>query len=313
MRKTLVYAVGVCLISGSAAFAQQAQSDQWRIKGDHGETVKVLPGPAAVQANHDSQPALAAPSNSLSYAAASYGSVPGHLDNHGGKVMAGSISFQAIFYNSQPANALRSTIEGFVSTFGSSADYNYTLSQYTGSNGSITGSLGLLPSFVDTAATPGRISDTGIQSYLTGLFNAGKLTPSNSVLYGVYLPQGTTSTQGRYRGCTNYCGYHSVYTFGSYQIKYAVFPYLDCTACKVASNSTVADMETVVTSHEIREAVTDPGDNGTDAYWENASGYEGDDKCAWHNLYRTAAGYLIQPEFSNSAAASTGKGCVVQP
>ena len=106
---------------------------------------------------------------------------------------------------------------------------------------------------------------------------------------------------------------YSVYTYGSYQIKYAVYPYLDCTACKVASNSTVADMETVVTSHEIREAVTDPGDNGVDGWWENASGYEGDDKCAWHNLYRTAAGYLIQPEFSNSAAASTGKGCVVQP
>ena len=280
--------------------------------GDHGETVHVLPGPAAVQANHDSQPAIANPSNALSYAAASYGSVPGHLDNHGGKVMAGNISFQAVFYNSGPANALRSTVEGFVSTFGASADYSYTLGQYTGSNGSISGSLGLLPSFVDTAATPNRISDSGIQSYLTGLFNAGKLSPSNTVLFGVYLPSGTTSTSGRYRSCVNYCGYHSHYTYGSYQIKYAVFPYLNCSACSV-SGTTVADMITVVTSHEIREAVTDPGDSGVDGWWENASGYEGDDKCAWHNLYRTAAGYLVQPEFSNSAAASTGKGCVVQP
>jgi hypothetical protein len=312
MRKTLVYAVGVFLISGSAAFAQQAQPDQWRIQGDRGETVHVLPPAASVKANHDSQPALAQPSNNVSYAAASYGSVPGHLDYHSGKVMAGAISFQAVFYNSQPANALRSTIEGFVGTFGKSADYNSTLAQYTGSNGSISGTLGLLPSFVGTSASPRSISDTGVQSYLTGLFNAGNLTPSNTVLYGVYLPSGTTSTQGHYRGCSNYCGYHSVYTYGSYQIKYAVFPYLNCTACSV-SGTTVADMETVVTSHEIREAVTDPGDNGTDAYWENASGYEADDKCAWHNLYRTAAGYLVQPEFSNSAAANGGKGCVVAP
>ena len=50
MRKTLAYAFGLCLISGTAVFGQQAQPDQWRIIGEHGETVHVLPGPAAVQA-----------------------------------------------------------------------------------------------------------------------------------------------------------------------------------------------------------------------------------------------------------------------
>jgi hypothetical protein len=64
----------------------------------------------------------------------------------------------------------------------------------------------------------------------------------------------------------------------------------------------VADILTIVTSHEIREAVTDPDLNA----WYDSSGYEADDKCAWHNLYQTANGFWVQPEFSNK-----DNGCVV--
>ena len=91
-----------------------------------------------------------------------------------------------------------------------------------------------------------------------------------------------------------------------------MFPYLDCNACKL-SGLTVADMITIVGSHEIREAVTDPMLNA----WYDNSGYEADDKCAWHNLYRTAnGGFVVQPEFSNGGANGVappypGPGCVV--
>jgi len=63
----------------------------------------------------------------------------------------------------------------------------------------------------------------------------------------------------------------------------------------------------VYKSHEIREAVTDPGDNGSNA-WCDRRGYEADDKCAWHHLYQLANGYWVQPEYSNA-----NKGCVVFP
>lgn len=63
-------------------------------------------------------------------------------------------------------------------------------------------------------------------------------------------------------------------------------------------------MMTIVASHEIREAVTDPGDNGVNA-WYDASGYEADDKCAWHNLYQMTNGrFWVQPEFSNGGTVA---------
>jgi hypothetical protein len=78
-------------------------------------------------------------------------------------------------------------------------------------------------------------------------------------------------------------------------------------------------MLTIVSSHEIREAVTDPGDNNANG-WYDAAGYEGDDKCVWHNLYQmTRGGFWVQPEYSNGGSVTAsgftatypGPGCVV--
>jgi hypothetical protein len=91
-------------------------------------------------------------------------------------------------------------------------------------------------------------------------------------------------------------------------IRYAVFPYLNCNACSLSGLS-VADMMTIVASHEIREAVTDPQLNA----WYDSSGYEADDKCAWHHLYQMAdGGFWVQPEYSNGDGnIYPGAGCVV--
>jgi len=71
-------------------------------------------------------------------------------------------------------------------------------------------------------------------------------------------------------------------------------------------------MLTIVTSHEIREAVTDPLGNA----WYDSKGNEADDKCVWHNLYKIAGtGFWVQPEFSQGGTvngiAYPGPGCVV--
>jgi len=128
-----------------------------------------------------------------------------------------------------------------------------------------------------------------------------------------------TITMGGSASCSAFCGYHSVFTYKGIQVKYAVFPYLNCSACFLSGLS-VADMLTIVTSHEIRESVTDPADNGAYA-WYDYAGYEADDKCAWHHLYRTAnGGFWVQPEYSNGGTRTDrnlftttypGPGCVV--
>jgi hypothetical protein len=118
--------------------------------------------------------------------------------------------------------------------------------------------------------------------------------------------------------CSSFCGYHSHYSYGGTQIKYAVFPYPNCAGCSLSGKS-VADMLTIVTSHEVREAVTDPADNGVYA-WYDSAGYEADDKCAWHNLYQMSnGGFWVQPEYSNGGTVTAsgftatypGPGCVV--
>ena len=136
-----------------------------------------------------------------------------------------------------------------------------------------------------------------------------------TVLYGLYFPKGMKiSLQGGV-SCSSFCGYHSHFTYNGQLIKYAAFPYTDCRACSV-TGKTVADILTIVTSHEIREAVSD----SLGSAWYDAAGYEADDKCAWHNLYQmTNGGFWVQPEYSNGGTVSRsgftatypGPGCVV--
>jgi hypothetical protein len=294
MKKTSILIFVVVILTAVSAMAQNGSSDNWRIRGDNGELVKVLPPPASVRADHDTQPTFA-PTNGgfLTTALASYGTIPGHLDNHGGGVMGTSNKVFSIFYNVATANALQTTITGMLGAFSGSTPGMTTLSQY-----GVPSTFSNSGTYSDpNNGTPRSISDSGVQSYIASLFTAGKVAVDINTIYGVYLPNGTKSTNGSAASCRNYCGYHGSFTYSGKTIKYAVYPYLNCSGCSL-SGTTVADMITVVTSHEIREALTDP----VNAWWESSSGYEADDKCAWHNLYRIG-GYLVQPEFSNTNVA----------
>ncbi|HEX8171584.1 MAG TPA: hypothetical protein VF824_13695 [Thermoanaerobaculia bacterium] len=295
MKRTTILMYVVILLVATAAMAQNGNSDNWRIRGDNGELVKVLPPPAMAKAD-TSNPTFAPVNDGGSFlqtSLASYGTVPGHLDNHGGGVMASNNKVFSIFYTADTANKLQSTITGFIGAFSGTSPGMTTLGQY-----GVASTISNSGTYTDpTNTAPRSISDSQIQSYIGSLFTAGKVAVDTSTIYGVYLPQGTKSTNGSSASCRNYCGYHGSFTYSGKTIKYAVYPYLDCSGCSL-SGASVNDMITVVTSHEIREALTDP----VNAWWETASGYEADDKCAWHNLYRIS-GYLVQPEFSNSDTA----------
>ena len=204
--RRVVFFVLVFVLATASAFGQP----QWKIKGDNGETVNVLPPPAAVQAqeNHGWGTQIPMAMNGYSVFSSSYGDNPGLLSDHGGSVISNA-SFFAIYYNSQPASTLQSGINSFVNNFSGSDPGMKVITQYSKAGNAISATLGNSGSFVDSKPTPSKISDTQIQSYLAGLFNAGSVAFATGRIYGVYLPQGTVSTQGRYRSCTNYCGYHS--------------------------------------------------------------------------------------------------------
>jgi hypothetical protein len=287
--------------------------------GDNGEIIHVLPTPASVRSPHDTQPTEATRTGTPQVFAPSYGS--GNLNDHGGPEIAGA-EFRAIYWNSSVAistatpnkTSIQSFIGGFARVFADGQNYSttdtsadYTIIQQYGSSNQISALLPYLDADVDSQLTQRRISDSSIQNYLAGLFNAGKETAASNVLYGIYFPSGMRISLQGGSSCTSFCGYHSNFTYNGIAIKYAVFPYPDCAGCSL-SGKTIGDMLTIVTSHEIREAVTDS--LGT-AWWDS-TGYEADDKCAWHNLYQTTNGsYWVQPEYSNGGASYPGPGCVV--
>jgi len=310
MRKAALILTIAALLGATQAYAQgnsaQAREDGvWRIRGDNGEIVHVLPDPASAEAAEHRfgiQPP-AEHVNGYSVFGASYGAVPGAMNDHGGAVVSNA-AFLAIYYNAATASALQSGISSFLANFSNSDPGMKVITQYSKGGNAISATLTHSADLVDNQPAPHRISDSGVQSYIAGLFNAGRLTANTNTIYGVYLPQGTTSTQGQYASCRNYCGYHSSFTYSGKTILYAVFPYNDCSGCSLSGKS-VLDMATIVTSHEIREAITDP----VNAWWESASGYEADDKCAWHNLYQQAGGAWVQPEYSN-ALSGWPRGCV---
>jgi hypothetical protein len=277
----------------------------WHIRGDDGELVHVLPDPASAEAFAHRFGTQPPPErlNGYTVFSASYGTIPGQLNDHGGAVVSNA-GFMPIYYTQATANALQSGINNFLTNFSGSNPGMQVVTQYSKTGNAISATLRHVTDLVDNNTAPSRISDSGIRSYLTGLFNGGRIVPATDVIYGVYLPQGTTSTNGSSRSCTSYCGYHSSFTYNNQTILYAVLPYLTCSGCSLSGKS-VVDMETIVTSHEIREAITDP----VNAWWESTSGYEADDKCAWHNLYQQTGGAWVQPEYSN-ALAGWPRGCV---
>ena len=286
---------------------------------DTGEAVHVLPAPASIRSPRDTQP-TDAPKNGAQVFAPSYGS--GNLINHGGHEIPFA-GFYAIYWNPAVANSagsqgqstLQAEVRNFATSFSDGAAYSRTdtaadytiVTQYSATD-TISPVLAFAGDFVDSRNPQSTFSDSKVKSYIASLFTAGKVTADANTVFGVYFPSGMKITLQGGASCSAFCGYHSNFNYNGLNIKYAVFPYTDCRACSL-SGKAIADILTIVTSHEIREAVTDA--NGT--AWYDASGYEADDKCAWHNLYQMTRGnFWVQPEYSNGGNSTyPGPGCIV--
>ena len=235
-----------------------------------------------------------------------------------------------MFWNSSVANSgqtsqgygsISAQIQAFVLAFGSPNNYSgaatddFTIIQQYGTSNSISSKLPLAGTLVDSQANGSSISDSSIRNWLKGLFNGHRLPVNANTLYGLYFPPGMkVSINFSQSSCTYFCGYHSSFNYSGQSIKYAVFPYLNCAGCSIGGLS-VGDMLTIVSSHEIREAVSDPLGNA----WYDSSGYEADDKCVWSNLYQMANGkFWVQPEYSNGGTVTAsgfkatypGPGCI---
>jgi hypothetical protein len=320
MKRLVLVCAIAAIVAASKPTQGQGGGNPFHDHSDTGAVIHVLPLPASIHSPHDTQPTDAPPHAGFAVYPASYGS--GTLIDHGGHQIPNA-RFFAIYWNSSVANSggsqgnptLQATVASFAQNFSDGLAYStsdpsadYSIVQQFGSSDAISPVLFWGGDLVDSKATQFSISDSKIKSYLAGLFNAGRVAADTTTVYGIYFPSGMRITSQGGGSCTSFCGYHGNFTYNGQDIKYAVFPYANCRGCSLPGKA-VADMLTIVSSHEIREAVTDPDLNA----WFDAAGYEADDKCAWHNLYQIShGGFWVQPEYSNgSSSPFPGPGCVV--
>jgi len=174
------------------------------------------------------------------------------------------------------------------------------------------------------------ITDAQLRTELTSYLQDNQLPADLGHLYAVFFPPGieTRDASGG-SSAASYCGYHGDYTTDAGHVIYANEPYAEPGSCgggQSPNNNPAADAEISTLSHEVVEAVTDPGTPG--GYTDNPSGNEIGDECSGnfgdpsgstdannadttrYNQVINGHKYYTQTEFSNSDYASgTFRGC----
>ena len=117
---------------------------------------------------------------------------------------------------------------------------------------------------------PATVDDAAIVAFVQKQIASGAVPTQNAnSLYFVFTPSGVTVTLLGSASCQQFCGYHDT-PDGS--LFHAVVPYADCPGCEFTG--TVFDSMTVIASHELCEAITDPVPGR--GWYDDANGEIGD-------------------------------------
>lgn len=201
-------------------------------------------------------------------------------------------------------------------------------------HGFFDGEFTITPAAANNGAV---ITDAQIQTELLGQVSAGNLPApvfdvqgNNNTVYMIFFPPGKTITLGTISSCVSggFCAYHNstTGTFASHRLYYGVHPdvqppSLCSTGCGPTSNP--FQINTVVTSHELAEAVTDPDVGPANSFarplaWTDTENGEIGDICRGATSFLTlsSGGYLVQKQFSNAqddCAAGPGQFSLAVP
>jgi hypothetical protein len=201
----------------------------------------------------------------------------------------------ATWGTSTTPSALAQHIVNFFAQYGTTPQYN-VITQYYDTGGSIQAGTLTTTSVIDNSTPPTSVSDAIIQAEVTKI--VGQLGASAATVYEVFLPPSSYASYGNEDSCggpnLQFCAYHGNFISSGVDLKYASMPYPSCDGCR-STGFTDAQNFDHFSSHETREAVTDP--DGT--AWYDRQGYEADDKCAWSPAPFLANGFGYQYEWSN--------------
>lgn len=160
------------------------------------------------------------------------------------------------------------------------------------------------------------IDDTAdITTFLFDLIQSGTIHPNKNTLYTIHLAPKVSVTKQKSKSCVDFCAYHATLDISKI---YKNFPYLYYTvvpdlsgACKglCGSSLSVFDNTCSIASHELIEAITDPGVGLGKLAWYDPSNGEISDICNMQQgslLTNSATKYTVQKQWSNSQ-----KNCII--
>lgn len=158
--------------------------------------------------------------------------------------------------------------------------------------------------------TSSDLKDEDIQRELEKQIQAGKLPPAtDNNLYMIYFPAGISISIGDQASCSTFCAYHEGFKSSGLgaNVFYGVMPICGF-GCGFGGNA--FDSMTIVSSHEMTEAITDPfptpGNNPAfPQAWNTSDGQEIGDLCAQGSSTVTGHGIVskVQWEYDNSISA----------
>ncbi len=158
------------------------------------------------------------------------------------------------------------------------------------------------------AADGPRISDTQIASSLRTMIDTGQLPkPSTNRLYAIFFRSGQTITTVDGDSARDFCAFHDTTVYKRSTAYFAVMPYeVGNRGCQTASTS--FDNVTTIASHELVEAITDPGVGLSRIAWYDRANGEVADICAGISTPAAVVGgdgvrYIVQREWSNQSRA----------
>jgi hypothetical protein len=251
--------------------------------------------PSALGAGH----LLAAPSQPLAPMGSTAVGHGGPVTYHGGPLLR-NVEVETLYYGQawssdqslqQQARALDTYL-----AFITGSSYMDILAQYGVGHGT----------FQDHDFNPsnppqwGTVDDSQIEQMLAGEIEQGHLrAPDGNRLYVVFAPPGDVVTAGSDDSVNNFLGYHSAFQVsGLGNIYYAVIPYASSPNATI-SGMTTFQQHTIVLSHELAEAVTDP-DTQT-GWFDDAQGVAGEIGDLAVGRFGVFGGYMVQAEWSNQA------------
>jgi hypothetical protein len=194
-----------------------------------------------------------------------------------------------------------SDIATFTSRLATSATWTSVAAQY-----GVGAATSVAPIVVDETP-PALLTDADVQSWLADKLDGTHAdfgAPDSSSIYVVFYPAATTIDAGWGSSCEVFDGYHSETTVASTRVVYATISRCDATPVSV------------ITTHELFEAATDPFVFSAPAFVRRADETPGTideigDLCEGKPAYVPSdVGYLVPKMWSNASVAGAHEPCV---